>query len=102
MAFNVRSGGLATGNVPVDEEVESGDVVVVGALSGIAEIDATEGPDGNFYTTLALEGIANVEDDGVHEVGDVYEVDGKAVGIVTAAGNGRVWFKLVPNVGGEG
>lgn len=99
MAFNVRSGGLATGNVPVDETVKSGDIVVVGELSGIAEIDATQGDDGEFYTTLALEGIANVEDAGPHEVGDVFESGGKAIGIVTASGNGRVWFKLVPNVG---
>src|SRR5690625_2876450 len=101
MAFNVRSGGLATGNVPVDGTVKSGDIVVVGELAGIAEIDATEGPDGNYYTTLALEGIANVADDdaGDYDVGDVYESNGKAVGIVTASGNGRVWFKLVPNVG---
>jgi len=99
MAFNVRSGGLATGNVPVDESVESGDVVVVGELAGIAEIDAKLEDDGNYYTTLALEGIANVPTEDDYAVGDVFEADGKAIGIVTAAGRGRVWFKLVPNVG---
>lgn len=114
MAFNVRSGGLAV-SVPVDETVKSGDVVRVGELTGVAEIDATVGDDGLFYSTVAIEGIGSGESVDAFEVGDVVGTDevtdgvaadivnggAKAVGIATrakAAGAGRVWFKLVPNV----
>lgn len=112
MAFNVRSGGKAE-SVPVPETVVSGDVVRVGEIVGIAEIDATEGADGNHYTTLALEGIAHAPLDGALDVGAAVYVDGsgdltgtgavggKAVGYATReklAGDSDVWFKLVPSV----
>lgn len=108
MAFNVRSGGNAS-SVPVPETVESGDVVVVGNLVGIAEINATEGEDGDFYTTLALEGIAHSPVTGA-AVGDIVYADGAgpgavaltltegggpAVGIVTNAEADRAFFKIV-------
>ena len=57
MAFNSRSGGITT-EAPVDETVRSGDVVVLGDIAGIAELDATERADGQHWTTVALEGIA--------------------------------------------
>lgn len=112
MAFNVRPGGNAS-SVPVDEDVVSGDVVVVGELSGIAQIDATPGFEGNpdnHYTTVALEGIASARFSGPYSfsAGDVvYAADGgevadfgdKAVGIATRySEGGKVWFKLVPNI----
>lgn len=108
MAFNVRSGGNAS-SVPVPDDVESGDVVVVGNLVGIAEIDATEGEDGDTYTTLALEGIAHAPVSGT-DVGDIVYADGAgpgAVGLTTTAGSGpavgivvnaeadRAFFKIV-------
>lgn len=120
MAFNVRSGGKAE-SVPVVEAVVSGNVVRVGALVGIAETDSVEGPDGLFYTTLALEGIAHGTITGAVTVGqplytNTAHVAGnpgvvaalvtattagnKLVGIATRAkgtGTGEVWFKLVPN-----
>lgn len=116
MAFNVRSGGLAN-STEVPEGVKSGDIVRVGELTGIAEIDATKGDDGKFYSTVALEGVASAETTDAFAVGDVVGTDdagpgtveagnggAKAIGIATrakAAGAGRVWFKLVPNIAGE-
>lgn len=115
MAFNVRSGGKAT-SVPVANTIKSGDLVRVGDLIGIAEIDATVAPDGNYYTTLALDGVAHVAMSGTAVVGDVLSTatasgkvtptkgataGNKAIGIVTAAKatGDDVWFKLVQSVG---
>lgn len=116
MAFNIRPGGKAE-SVPVDAAVVSGDVIVVGNLAGIAEINAEEGRDGLFYTTLALEGVANATVSTAVTVGQVLYASGgaggtaatvvtaasgnKAIGIATRAkttGAGMAWFKLVPNV----
>lgn len=118
MAFNVRPGGNAE-SVPVAEAVVSGDVVRAGHLVGIAQIDATEGDDGLFYTTLAIEGIAHATITGAVTVGQpIYTATAstgtgavatlstattagsKLVGLATRAkgtGSGQVWFKLVPN-----
>jgi predicted RecA/RadA family phage recombinase len=41
----------------VDSDVESGDFVVIGALVGVAEIDAKEGDDGDHYATLRHIGV---------------------------------------------
>lgn len=120
MAFNVRPGGHAE-SVPVVEAVVSGDVVRKGNFVGIAQIDAEEGRDGAFYTTLALDGIANAPMTGAVNVGDpVYTSTAapaganpgvvatltptagtdskKVVGLATRAkgsGAGTVWFKLI-------
>lgn len=120
MAFNIRPGGKAE-SVPVVEAVVSGDVVRKGNLVGIAEINAEEGRDGVFYTTLALDGVANAPMTGAINVGDpVYTstaapaggspgvvatltpTEGadskKVVGIATrskGSGAGTVWFKLI-------
>lgn len=118
MAFNIRPGGKAE-SVPVVEAVASGDVVRKGNFVGIAEIDAEEGKDGVFYTTLALEGIANAQVAGALGVGDLVYTStaapatgapgvvatltatagtNKVVGIATRAkgtGTGMAWFKLV-------
>jgi predicted RecA/RadA family phage recombinase len=117
MAFNVRSGGKAT-SVPVPNTVKSGDVVRVGSLTGVAEIDATQKSDGLYYTTLALEGIAHdtlptaaitvgqaiyTATAGPGKVGltGATTAGSKLVGIATTAkasgAAGQVWFKLVPN-----
>lgn len=119
MAFNVRSGGKAT-SVPVPNTVKSGDVVRVGHLTGVAEIDATESKQtpGTFFTTLALEGIAHdslptaavtigqpvytaTAGPGKVVVTTVATAGAKLIGIATTAkaagAAGQVWFKLVPN-----
>lgn len=114
MAFNVRSGGKAE-SVPVPETVVSGDLVRVGELVGIAEIDAFLGGDGaTHFTTVALEGIAHAPLAGAHIPGTALYTDdagpgtvelatsgAKAVGYVTRGketGATDVFFKLVPNV----
>lgn len=120
MAFNVRPGGNAE-SVPVASTVVSGNVVRVDALVGIAQINAEEGPDGVFYSTLAIEGIAHAPLTGAVTVGQrIYTATASAagtpgvvatlttaatagnklVGIATRAkgsGAGEVFFKLVPN-----
>lgn len=111
MAFNVRPGGNAE-SVEVPQTVASGDLVRRGDLVGIAQINATLGNDGNYYTTLAIEGIAVVEtEDTIVAGAAVYTDDAgpgavtavavgeKAVGIATRDSvGGQVWFKLTPNV----
>ena len=42
--------------LPVHADVNSGDLVQVGRLIGVAERDAKVGEDGNTYTTLKLTG----------------------------------------------
>lgn len=115
MAFNVRSGGKAE-SVPVASTILSGDLVRVGAMTGIAETDAVEGADGLFYTTLALEGIAHHSISGAVAVGARLYTNGAdgAKGTLTTTsasgatlvgyatrvkgtGVGEVWFKLVPS-----
>lgn len=114
MAFNVRPGGAAE-SVEVPASVKSGDIVRVNHLTGIAQIDATEGEDGNFYTTVALEGIGNVVNETGGTIGQgeaVYTSDagpgavsaddnaeGKLLGIATrdSADGEYVWVKLIPN-----
>lgn len=118
MAFNVRPGGNAE-SVPCAAGVVSGNVVRAGHLVGIAQIDATEGEDGNTYTTLAIEGVAHAPISGAVTVGQpIYTTTAssgtgavatlttattagaKLVGLATRAkgtGTGEVWFKLVPN-----
>lgn len=121
MAFNVRPGGNAE-SVEVVEAVVSGNLVRAAHLIGIAQIDAEEGRDGLFYSTLALEGIAHHDITGTVNVGEILytttahtEGDpgvvatltstsasgaipvGIATRAKTTAGAGEVWFKLIPN-----
>lgn len=114
MAFNVRSGGLST-PAAVANTIKSGDLVRVGDLVGIAEIDAFEGEDGLYYTTLAIEGIAHYPATGAIAAGTALytatasgkvvlkgtgATGDKLVGVSTTpkvAGETDVWFKLIPN-----
>ena len=57
MAFNIRSGGDHQ-EVPVPATVKGGDVVVLGDITGVAELGATLRDDGQHWTTVALEGVA--------------------------------------------
>lgn len=121
MAFNIRPGGKSE-SVPVVQAVVSGNLVRVGSMVGVAEINAEEGRDGVFYTTLALEGIANLPITGAVTVGQALytttahtagnpgvvatltttsAAGARPVGIATRAkgsGAGTVWVKLVPTV----
>ncbi len=44
-------------NYEVNENVESGDFVVLGGIVGVAETDAKEGDDSNHYATLRHIGV---------------------------------------------
>jgi len=44
-------------NYEVDENVKSGDFVVLGGIVGVAETSAKEGPDENYYATLRHIGV---------------------------------------------
>lgn len=116
MAFNVRSGGKAEA-VPVPNTVKSGDLVRVGQLVGIAEIDAyLGGDDVTYFTTVALEGIAHAPLTAAVTPGQALFVTGAGPGAVTltatsaagakpvgyatrakTSGAGEVWFKLIPS-----
>lgn len=90
MAFNVRSGGDHV-EIPVDETVKAGDVVIIGDFTGVAELDATPRPDGQHWTTVALEGVAYLALEDAPGLGDAiyaHETEGLGpVGIETGVYN---------------
>lgn len=57
MALNEVYANADSLNYEVDPDVESGDFVVLDGIRGVAQIDAKEGADGNFYATLAHIGV---------------------------------------------
>lgn len=63
----------------VADTVVSGDLVQVGELVGVAQMDAYEAEDGNFYTTLKLDGAFKFETAGTFSVGDPAYFDGTDV-----------------------
>jgi predicted RecA/RadA family phage recombinase len=65
---------------PVHTSVDSGDVVKVGDLVGVAENDAVTGEDGNTYATLKLNGAFEVP----FKSGDTFAVGQKAYGVADA------------------
>lgn len=85
MAFNVRSGGDHA-EVPVDSSVKSGDVVVIGDITALAELDATLREDGQYWTTVALEGVAYITLDEEPTLGQaIYADEAGGVGPVGSA-----------------
>lgn len=73
--------------LPVAEGTVSGALVQVGALVGLAQKDAWEGEDGNFYTTLKLNGVVKLTTSVAVSVGAaVYMTSGGVIN-VTASGN---------------
>jgi predicted RecA/RadA family phage recombinase len=66
----------------VDSDVKSGDIVVIGAIVGVAQHDALEGADGDYYATLKLDGAFKFPTEAEFSVGDVAYVD--ATGAVVA------------------
>lgn len=94
---------------PVASTVVSGDLVAVGTLIGVAQNDAVEGEDGNFYATLKLNGVfkfVTVEDNiavGANVYADVDGVvsttstDGKFVGHCIKSGTNYAVVRLVQN-----
>jgi predicted RecA/RadA family phage recombinase len=57
MALNEVYANGESLNYVVDENVESGDFVVLGGIVGVAETDAKEGDDGEHYATLRHIGV---------------------------------------------
>jgi predicted RecA/RadA family phage recombinase len=75
-------------NYEVDEEVKSGDFVVLGGIVGVAETSAKEGPDGNHYATLRHIGVFRGETTSAVDVGD-------AIYLASAATFGTALTKTV-------
>jgi predicted RecA/RadA family phage recombinase len=65
---------------PVHTSVDSGDVVKVGELVGVAQNDAVTGEDGNTYATLKLNGAFEVP----VKSGDTFTVGAKAYGVANS------------------
>jgi predicted RecA/RadA family phage recombinase len=62
---------------PVHTSVDSGDVVAVGDLIGVAENDAVTGENGSTYATLKLNGAFEI----AVKSGDTFEVGQAAYGV---------------------
>jgi predicted RecA/RadA family phage recombinase len=72
---------------PVASTVVSGNLVQVGSLVGVAQKNAVLGEDGNYYTTLKLNGVMKLTTAVAVTVGQsVYLTSGGVVN-VTASGN---------------
>ena len=65
---------------PVHTSVDSGDVVQVGDLVGVAQNDAVTGEDGNTYATLKLNGAFELP----IKSGETFAVGQKAYGVADA------------------
>ena len=65
---------------PVHTSVDSGDVVKVGDIVGVAENDAVTGSDGNTYATLKLNGAFEMP----FKSGDTFDVGQKAYGVANS------------------
>lgn len=98
---------------PVHTSVDSGDLVQVGRLVGVAQNDAVTGEDGNTYATLKLDGVFalpeasastlvvgdvayGVADATSKIIAEVSDVDtGKVVGHVTKVSGAIVHVRLL-------
>ena len=68
-------------NYEVDENVESGDFVVLGGIVGVAETSAKEGDDSNHYATLRHIGVFRGETSDAVDVGEaLYLADEETFG----------------------
>ena len=97
---------------PVASTVNSGDLVQVGQVVGVAQNDAVTGEDGNTYATLKLNGVFKLTTAVAVTVGQAVYVTSAGVVNVTASGNkfighaikakttstaGDVYVRLVPS-----
>lgn len=72
---------------PVASTVNSGDLVQVGQVVGVAQQDAVLGEDGNYYATLKLDGVFKFSTLVAVTVGAAVYVTSAGVINVTASGN---------------
>lgn len=104
MAFNNRTAG-DTQEFEVPEGVKSGDIVKIGALVGVAEIDAGEREDGKYYATVALEGVVAVPLEGDVTAGAAVGVgaaDGVATPALATGGEALLGYVLNPVASANG
>jgi predicted RecA/RadA family phage recombinase len=81
MAMNEYHKEAESLRYPVDAAVESGDFIVVGGLRGVALVDAKEGDDGDFYTTISHRGVYIGETADAVDIGDaIYLADAETFG----------------------
>lgn len=73
--------------LPVASTVNSGDLVQVGALVGLAQRDAAVGEDGNYYTTLKFNGVVKLTTSVAVTIGAAVYRTSQGVINVTASGN---------------
>jgi predicted RecA/RadA family phage recombinase len=66
---------------PVHTSVDSGDVVQVGEVVGVAQEDAVTGEDGNTYSTLKLNGAFEI----AIKTNDTFDVGQYAYGVADAS-----------------
>ena len=85
--------------LPVASTVVSGQLVQVGALVGLAQRDAALGEDGNYYTTLKLNGVVKLTTSVAVTVGAaVYMTSGGVIN-VTASGNKFIGHAVTAKAG---
>lgn len=72
---------------PVASTVVSGDLVQVGELVGVAQLDAVTGEDGNTYATLKLDGVFKFDTADTIAAGEPVYVTSAGVVTSTATGN---------------
>jgi len=97
--------------LPVASTVNSGDLVQVGQIIGVAQNDAVQGEDGNWYATLKMNGVFKLTTSVAVTVGQAVYVTSGGVINVTATSNkfighaiqakagtsaGSVYVRLVP------
>lgn len=73
--------------LPVASTVNSGDLVQVGQIVGVAQNDAVQGEDGNYYATLKLNGVFRLTTSVAVTMGAAVYVTSQGVINVTASGN---------------
>ena len=98
--------------LPVASTVNSGDLVQVGQIIGVAQNDAVTGEDGNTYATIKMNGVFKLSTLVAVTVGQAVYVTSAGVVNVTASGNkfighaiqaktttvaGDVYVRLVPS-----
>jgi predicted RecA/RadA family phage recombinase len=97
--------------LPVASTVNSGDLVQVGQIVGVAQNDAVTGQDGNTYATIKMNGVFKLTTAVAVTVGAAVYVTSAGVVNVTASGNkfighavtakstttaGDIYVRLVP------
>jgi predicted RecA/RadA family phage recombinase len=85
--------------LPVASTVNSGDLVQVGALVGLAQKDAYLGENGSYYTTLKFNGVVKVTTSVAVTVGAAVYITSAGVINVTASGNKFIGHAVTAKAG---